>query len=152
MFVEWELHFSWTRVEYLFSILQLCQDCYFVNVKWHDLEPDSGRSLSLRRHTQGLLTEHLMHIAHTIGKTLGVSKSPLTSHLKYHLETKMKWCQTPSWKKKAFVFPTVPMSAYQDHLNAGFSKICETFQVCSIESLKYVQEFCTSSLLSRHRT
>ncbi len=30
-------------------------------------------------------------------------------------------------------------SAYQDQLNAGFSKVCEIYKVCGIESLKYVR-------------
>ncbi len=44
----------------------------------------------------------------------------------------------PSRKKKAVVFTTVMMSSYQGQLNAGFSKVCEIFKVCGIESLKYV--------------
>ncbi len=28
-------------------------------------------------------------------------------------------------------------------LNAGFSKVCEIFKVCGIESLKYIREFHT---------
>ncbi len=63
--------------------------------------------------------------------------------LTFHMETKMLWCQTPSRKKKAVVFTNVPTSAYQDQLNAGFSKVCEIFKVCGIESLKYVREFHT---------
>ncbi len=63
--------------------------------------------------------------------------------LMIHLETKMPWCQTPSWKKKAIMFTTVTMSAYQDQLQAGFSKVCEIFKVRGIGSLKYVQEFYT---------
>ncbi len=51
--------------------------------------------------------------------------------------------QTPSLKKKAFVFTTVMTSDYQDQLNAGFSKVCEIFKVRGIESLKYVREFYT---------
>ncbi len=65
--------------------------------------------------------------------------SPLT----FHLETKMLWRQTPSRKKKAVVFTNVTTNAYQGQLNAGFSKVCEIFKVCGIESLKYVQEFHT---------
>ncbi len=57
--------------------------------------------------------------------------------LTFHLETKMLWHQSPSWKNKA----TLTMSAYQDQLNAGFSKVCEIFKVRCIECLKYVQEF-----------
>jgi len=29
------------------------------------------------------------------------------------------------WNKKAIVFKTMTMSAYQDQLIAGFSKVCE---------------------------
>ncbi len=64
--------------------------------------------------------------------------------LTFRLETKMPWRQTPSCKKKAIEFSTVIMSAYQDQLNAGFSKVCEIFKVCGIKSLKKnVQEFYT---------
>ncbi len=59
------------------------------------------------------------------------------------LETKMPWCQTPSWKKKAVMFTTVTMSSCHDQLNTGFSKVCEICKVCGINSLKYVQEFYT---------
>ncbi len=45
--------------------------------------------------------------------------------------------------KEAVVFTTVMTSAYQDQINAGFSKVCEIFKVCGIESLKYVREFHT---------
>ncbi len=63
--------------------------------------------------------------------------------LTFCLETKMPWCQTPSRKKKAVVFTNVTTNAYQGHLNAGFSKVCEIFKVRGIESLKYVWEFHT---------
>ncbi len=63
--------------------------------------------------------------------------------LTFCLETKMSWRQTPSRKKKAIVFTTVTTSAYQDKLNAGFSKVCEIFKVCGIESLNCVREFYT---------
>ncbi len=53
-----------------------------------------------------------------------VSRS-LTSRL----ETKMPWSQTPSRKKKAVVFTAVTTNAYQDQINAGFSKICEIFSL-----------------------
>ncbi len=49
----------------------------------------------------------------------------------------------PSQKKNAAVFTTVTTSAYQDQQNARFSKVCEMFKVCGIESLKYVREFYT---------
>ncbi len=55
----------------------------------------------------------------------------------------MPWCQTPSRKKKAVVFTNVTANAYQSRLNAGFSKVCEIFKVCPIESLKYIREFHT---------
>ncbi len=38
---------------------------------------------------------------------------------------------------------SVTTNAYQDQLNAGFSKVCEIFKVRGIESLKYVREFYT---------
>jgi len=38
-------------------------------------------------------------------------------------------------------------SAYQSQLNAEFSKVCGNFKVRSIESLKYVQEFYTRSVI-----
>ncbi len=63
--------------------------------------------------------------------------------LKFRLETKMPWRQTPSRKKKAVVFTTVTTNAYQDQINAGFSKVCEIFNVRGIESLKYIREFHT---------
>ncbi len=53
-----------------------------------------------------------------------VSRS-LTSRL----ETKMPWSQTPSRKKKAAVFTAVTTNAYQGQINAGFSKICEIFNL-----------------------
>ncbi len=70
--------------------------------------------------------------------------------LTFCLETKMPWRQTPSQKKKAVVFTNVTTNAYQGQLNAGFSKVCEIFKVCGIESLKYVQEFHTGLLLWRY--
>ncbi len=67
----------------------------------------------------------------------------MSRSLTFRLETKMPWRQTLSRKKKAVVFTNVTTSAYQDQLNAGFSKVCEIFKVCGIESLKYVREFHT---------
>ncbi len=40
----------------------------------------------------------------------------------------MLWRQTLT-EKKADVFTAVTMSAYQDQLNARFSKVCETCKV-----------------------
>ncbi len=51
--------------------------------------------------------------------------------------------QAPSRKKKAIVFTNVMMNACQGQLNAGFSKVCEIFNVCGMESLKYIREFHT---------
>ncbi len=62
----------------------------------------------------------------------------MSRSLTFRLETKMPWCQTPSRKKKAIVFTNVTTNTYQDQLHAGFSKVCEIFKVCGIESLKYV--------------
>ncbi len=84
-------------------------------------------------------------MAHKSGNTSGVSKSSL-DWLNYtgfpgdvcvvffnvHLETNMLSRQTPSRKKKAVVFTTVTTNAYQDQINAGFSKVCEIFKVCGI--------------------
>ncbi len=67
----------------------------------------------------------------------------MSRSLTFHLETKMLWRQTPSRKNKAIVLTTVTTNAYQDQLNAGFSKICEIFKVRGIESLKYIREFHT---------
>ncbi len=53
----------------------------------------------------------------------------VTHSLTFRLETKMPCRQTPSWKKKADGFTTVAISAYQDQLNAGFSKVCEKFKI-----------------------
>ncbi len=74
----------------------------------------------------------------------------MSCSLPFHLETKMPWRQTPSRKKKAVVFTTVTTNAYQDQINAGFSKVCEIFKVRGIESLKYVccmSEFYTRSVI-----
>ncbi len=65
----------------------------------------------------------------------------MSRSLTFRLKTKMPWHQTPSRKKKAVVFTNVTADAYQGQLNAGFSKVCEIFQVCGIDSLKYMREF-----------
>ncbi len=116
--------------------------------------------ISLRRHVHGPLAKRLMHIAHKSGNTSGVSKNRhrigwiiqwkslwikasakcinintgfpgdvCVCSLIFRMEAKMPWCQTTSRKMK-----TVTMSAYQDHLNAGFSKVCKILKVCGIES------------------
>ncbi len=79
-----------------------------------------------------------------IGWIIQDFRETCVSHsLTFRLETKMLWCQTPSRKKKAVVFTTVTTNAYQDQVNAGFSKVCEIFKVHGIESLKYIREFHT---------
>ncbi len=67
--------------------------------------------------------------------------------LTFCLETKKPWRQTPSKKKKAVVFTNVTANAYQSQLNAEFSKVCEIFKVRGIESLKYIREFHTQSVI-----
>ncbi len=56
----------------------------------------------------------------------------------------MQWRQTHKWKNKDIMFPTVTMRAYQDRLNAGFTKYVKyvKFAAC-IDYLKYVEEFYT---------
>ncbi len=65
----------------------------------------------------------------------------MSRSLTFRLETKMPWRQTPSRKTKSVAFTNVTTNAYQGQLNAGFSKVCEIFKVCGIESLKYVREY-----------
>ncbi len=79
-----------------------------------------------------------MHTAHKIGNTSGVSKSS-SDWLNYRVFTgdvcvtffnvlpgnKDAVTPNPLTKKKALVFTTVTISAYQDQLNTGFSKICK---------------------------
>ncbi len=45
----------------------------------------------------------------------------MSRSLKFCLETKMPWRQTPS-RKKDVVFTNVMTNAYQDQLHAGFSR------------------------------
>ncbi len=99
--------------------------------------------------SDGTMAKSLMNMAHESGNTSEVSKSSsdliiqdfretcVSCSLTFHLETKMPGYQTPSRKKKAVVF-TVMANTYQDQLNTGFTKVCEIFKVCGIESLKYV--------------
>ncbi len=67
----------------------------------------------------------------------------MSRSLTFRMETKMPWRQTPSRKKKAVVFTNVTTNAYQDQLNAGFSKVCEIFKVRGIEYFKFIREFHT---------
>ncbi len=112
-------------------------------------------SLSLRGHAHGLLVEHLMRIAHKSGNTSGVSKSS-SDWLNYtgflgdvcvaffnvlpgNKDAVMLNPLTKEDSRRVYTL-TVTTSAYQDHINAGFSKVCEIFKVYGIESLKWVQE------------
>lgn len=56
--------------------------------------------------------------------------------LTFHLETKMPWCQTPSWKNKVIIFTTETIAANQDQINARFSKVCEICKVHCIDCKK----------------
>ncbi len=101
-----------------------------------------------------------MHMAHKSGNTSGVSKSS-SDWLNYTGFPGDVWCRVlyvppgnkdavapnPLTKKKAVVFTTVTINAYQDQINAGFSKVCEIFKVRGIESIKYIREFHTPVLL-----
>ncbi len=93
-----------------------------------------------------------MHMAHKSENTSGVSKSS-SDWLNYtgfpgdvcvtffNVMPGNKDAVTPNplTKEESIVFTTVTMSAYQDQLNAGFSKVCEIFKVLH-----------TSLLLWRH--
>ncbi len=98
-----------------------------------------GTSLRLN----GPLAERLMHIAHKIlnlsSDWLNDTGFPGDVCVAFRLETKMLCWQTSSWKNKAVMFTAVP--------NAVFSKVCEIFKVCGIESLKYVVQILHSGLL-----
>ncbi len=101
---------SWDLVSYLLAC------CWF------------PLSLSLRCHTPGPLAECMMNTAHLTGNTSGVSKSSSDwSNYRNLIElsemcVSHSFCQTSSWKKKDVIFTIETMSAYQDQLNAGFSK------------------------------
>ncbi len=109
-------------------------------------------SLSLRRHAHGPLAKRLMHTAHLSGNTSVVSKSSLDwlnlyrisgRRVSRSLKFRLELYANPLTKEKVVVFTTVTTSAYQDQLNAWFSKVCQIFKVHGIESLKYVREFNT---------
>ncbi len=88
-------------------------------------------SLSLRCH--GPLAERLMHTAHLAGNTSGVSKSSSDwlDYTGFPGDVCVAFFNIPPGNKDAvmpnpiIVFTTVTMSAYQDQLNVGFSKVCE---------------------------
>ncbi len=61
----------------------------------------------------------------------------------------------PLTKEESLRVTTVMTNACQDQINTDFSKVCEIFKVCGIESLKYVREFhtpvCNCGDISTHR-
>ncbi len=72
---------------------------------------------------------------HRIGWIIQYLRETCVSRsLTFLLEANILWRQTPSRKKKAD----------NCDADAGFSKVCEVFKVCGIESLKYVREFYTT--------
>ncbi len=86
-----------------------------------------------------------MHTAHLAGKTSGVSKSS-SDWLNYSgfpgdvcvvffnipPGNKDAVMPNPLIEEETCVFTTVMKSAYQDQLNAGFSKVCEKIKICGI--------------------
>ncbi len=97
-----------------------------------------------------------MHMAHLSGNTSGVSKSSLDwlNSTGFPGDVCVAFFNVPpgnhavapnpiTKEKKAVVFTNVMTNAYQDQINTGFSKVCEIFKVCGIESLKYIREFHT---------
>ncbi len=115
-------------------------------------------SLSLRCHAHGPLAKRLMHmviwkqsksleVVVRLVRLYRISRRRVSRSLTFCLKTKLPWRQTPSLKKKAVVFTTVMTSTYQDQLNTGVSKVYEIFKVRGIESLKYVRDFHTQSII-----
>ncbi len=81
-----------------------------------------------------------MHVAHKSGNTSGVLKSSLDwlNYTGFPGDVCVMFFNIlASQKKKAVVFITVTTSAYQDQINAGFSKVCEILY-CGIESFKCI--------------
>ncbi len=90
-------------------------------------------SLSLRHHAHG----PLMHTAHSSGNIFGSYEVFIGLVKLYRISRK------PPHERRKPLFTSVTTSAYQDQLNAGYSKVCEKCKVRGIESLKYVWEFYT---------
>ncbi len=85
---------------------------------------------SLRRQAHEPLAERQMHKVH---KMVNCAFFHASHSLMVRLDTKLFWCQIPSWKKKAILFTTVTMIAYQDQLNAGFSELREVHNIESAQ-------------------
>ncbi len=109
-----------------------------------------------------------MHMVHLSGNTSGVSKSSSVwlNYTGFSGDMRVAFfnvppgnknavAPNPSRKKKAVLFTNVTTNTYQCQLNAGFSEVCEIFEVHGIESLKYVGEFhtpvCYCGDISTHR-
>ncbi len=106
-----------------------------------------------------------MHMAHKSGNTSGVSKfsSDWLNYTGFPGDVYVTFFNVPPGNKDAVMpnplmkeesqveFTTVMTNAYQDQLNAGFSKVCEIFKVLGIESLKiFPRVLHTGLLLWRH--
>ncbi len=99
----------------------------------------------------GPLAERLMHTAHKSGNTSGGSKSSSDwlNYTGFPGDVCVAFFNVPPGNKDA-VMPN-PLTKEESRRvykcdskrlsgsnNAGFSKVCEIFKVCGIESLKYV--------------
>ncbi len=95
-----------------------------------------------RRDAHGPLAKHLMHMVHLSGNASRVSKSSSDwlDYTGFLGDVCVASFNVPPGNDAvapiAVVFTTVTADAYQDQLNAGFSKVCEIFKVRGIESLK----------------
>ncbi len=104
----------------------------------------------------GWLAKRLMHMVHFSGNTSVVSKSS-SYWLNYtafpgdvcvaffNVLPGNKDAMAPNSlaKEDSHCVTNVTPNAYQSRLNAEFPKVCEIFEVCAIESLKYIREFHT---------
>ncbi len=97
-----------------------------------------------------------MHMAHISGNTSGVSKSSLdwlnytgfpgavcVAFFNVLPGNKDVVTPNPLTKEESRRVYNCDNNAYQDQINAGFSKVCEIFKVRGIESLKYFREYYT---------
>ncbi len=82
-------------------------------------------------------------MAHKSGNTSGVSKSSSDwlNYTGFLGDVCVAFFNVQPGNKDAIVFTTVTTKAYQDQINAGFSKVCEIFEIRGIESLIYIREF-----------
>ncbi len=89
-----------------------------------------------------------MHMAHLSRNTPVVSSSDLLNYTGFPGDVCV--FNIPPWnkddakrlhKRRKLLFTNVMANAYQGRPNAGFSKVCEIFKVCRIQSLKCIREF-----------